>query len=150
MTGGDPASPAPELPRPLVADLHRQNPWWSGDPAPVLPGPRRHLVGRIRRRLQLKLAPIVALRGPRQVGKTTAHLQIVEDLLAEGARPDTILRVQFDDPGSLRELVDPILRIADWFEHHVAKTHFNRLARAGRWAHLFFDEVQVVGGWHAQ
>ena len=150
MTDGDPAFPVPELPRSLVADLRRQNPWWSGDPAPVLPGPRRHLVGRIHRRLQLKLAPIVALRGPRQVGKTTAQLQIVDDLLAEGARPNTILRVQFDDLGSLRELVDPILRIADWFEHHVAKTHFNRLARTGRWAHLFFDEVQVVGGWHAQ
>ena len=144
------AFPAPELPRPLVADLRRQNPWWRGDPAPVQPGPRRHLVGQMRRRLDPALAPIVAVRGPRQVGKTTAQLQIVEDLLAEGARPNTILRVQFDDLGSLRGLVDPILRIADWFEHHVAETHFNRLARAGRWAHLFFDEVQVVGGWHAQ
>ena len=144
------AFPAPELPRPLVADLRRQNPWWRGDPAPVQPGPRRHLVGQMRRRLDPALAPIVAVRGPRQVGKTTAQLQIVEDLLAEGARPNTILRVQFDDLGSLRGLVDPILRIADWFEHHVAETHFNRLARAGQWAHLFFDEVQVVGGWHAQ
>ena len=142
--------PAPELTRPLVADLRRQNPWWAGDPAPVQPGPRRHLVGQIRRRLNLELAPIVAVRGPRQVGKTTAQLQIIEDLLAEGARPNTILRVQFDELGSLRDLVDPILRIADWFEHHIAGTHFNRLARDGQWAHLFFDEVQVVGGWHVQ
>ena len=142
--------PLPELPPALVADLRRQNPWWSGDPAPVQPGPRRHLVGQIRRRMSLQLAPIVAVRGPRQVGKTTAQLQVIEDLLAEGVRPNTILRVQFDDLGSLHDLVDPILRIADWFEHHVAGTHFNRLARAGQWAHLFFDEVQIVGGWHVQ
>ena len=142
--------PVPELPPALVADLRRQNPWWSGDPAPVQPGPRRHLVGQIRRRLNLELAPIVAVRGPRQVGKTTAQLQIIEDLLTEGAPPNTILRVQFDDLASLRNLVDPILRIADWFEDHVAGTHFNRLARAGQWAHLFFDEVQIVRGWHVQ
>ena len=81
--------------------------------------------------MSLQLAPIVAVRGPRQVGKTTAQLQVIEDLLAEGVRPNTILRVQFDDLGSLHDLVDPILRIADWFEHHVAGAHFNRLARAG-------------------
>lgn len=150
MTEGGSVFPVPELPPALVADLRRQNPWWTGDPAPVQPGPRRHLVGQIRHRLNLEIAPIVAVRGPRQVGKTTVQLQIIEDLLAEGARPNTILRVQFDELGSLHDLVDPILRIADWFEHHVAGTHFNRLARTGRWAHLFFDEVQIVGGWHVQ
>lgn len=142
--------PVPELPPALVADLRRQNPWWTGEPAPVQPGPRRHLVGQIRRRLNLELAPIVAVRGPRQVGKTTAQLQIIEDLLAEGVPPHTVLRVQFDELRSLQPLVDPILRIADWFEHHIAGTHFNRLARAGQWAHLLFDEVQVVSGWHVQ
>ena len=101
-------------------------------------------------RLNLELAPIVAVRGPRQVGKTTAQLQIIEDLLTDGARPNTILRVQFDELGSLQDLVDPILRIADWFQHHIAGTHLNRLARAGQWAHLFFDEVQSIGGWHVQ
>ncbi|MCE2540479.1 MAG: AAA family ATPase, partial [Acidobacteria bacterium] len=123
MNEGGSVFPVPELPPALVADLRRQNPWWSGDPAPVQPGPRRHLVGQIRGRLNLELAPIVAVRGPRQVGKTTAQLQIIEDLLTEGAPPSTVLRVQFDDVGSLHDLVDPILRIADWFEHHVAGAH---------------------------
>ena len=100
--------------------------------------------------MTLELAPIVAVRGPRQVGKTTAQLQTIEDLLRGGCPPNTVLRVQFDDLASLRNLVDPILRIADWFEHHIAESHFNRLARAGQWAHLFFDEVQTVRGWHVQ
>lgn len=142
--------PDPELPPPLVADLRRQNPWWTGNPSPVTPGLRRHLVGQIRRRLDLALAPIVAVRGPRQVGKTTAQLQIIQDLVEAGTPPRTILRVQFDELASLHGLVDPILRVADWFEHHVAGEHFNRLARAGQWAHLFFDEVQIVEGWHVQ
>ena len=92
----------------------------------------------------------MAVRGPRQVGKSTAQLQIIQDLLASGVPSRTILRVQFDELASLRDLADPILRIADWFERHVAGAHFNRLARAGQWAHLFFDEVQIVDGWHVQ
>ena len=39
MTEGGSVFPVPELPPALVADLRRQNPWWTGDPAPVQPGP---------------------------------------------------------------------------------------------------------------
>lgn len=38
-----------------------------------LPATRRHLVGQIHARLQARIAPILVVRGPRQVGKTTAH-----------------------------------------------------------------------------
>ena len=72
---------AMKLSEPLVRDLVRMNPWWEGKPLPVLPATRRHLVSLIDRRLQLKLAPIVLVRGSRQVGKTTAQLQVLADLL---------------------------------------------------------------------
>jgi predicted AAA+ superfamily ATPase len=52
------------------------NPWWRGQPGPLLPLTRRHLVGEIHRRLNLGLAPIVLVRGPRQIGKTTAQLHL--------------------------------------------------------------------------
>lgn len=65
----------------LIADLRRLNPWWEGDPMPLQPKTRRHLVAQIRRRLDAEIAPIVAVRGPRQVGKTTAQFQIIADLL---------------------------------------------------------------------
>ena len=48
--------------------------------------------GQVRRRLEAGLAPIVALRGPRQVGTTTAQYQIISDLLDEGVPPTSILK----------------------------------------------------------
>jgi hypothetical protein len=76
------------LPAELVEDLRRQNPWWEERALPELPPHRRHLVGQIQRRLGLRLAPIVAVRGPRQVGKTTAQLHWIE--LEDQARVDAM------------------------------------------------------------
>ena len=50
----------------LTLDLRRMNPWWEGKPLPVLPLTRRHLVGQMQRRLELRLAPALVVRGPRQ------------------------------------------------------------------------------------
>ena len=138
------------LPPELVADLRRLNPWWEGDAMPPQPRMRRHLVSQIRRRLEAELAPIVVVRGPRQVGKTTAQFQIISDLLAEGVPPTSILRVQFDELYSLRNLNEPIIRISDWFERQITAARFNSLAREGQKAYLFFDEVQNLDGWSAQ
>ena len=79
------------LPPQLVADLRRFNPWWEGDPMPLQPQTRRHLVAQMRRRLDAEIAPIIVVRGPRQVGKTTAQFQIIADLLDEGVPPTSIL-----------------------------------------------------------
>ena len=117
---------------------------------PPQPATRRHLVTWIRRRLESGIAPIVAVRGPRQVGKTTAQLQIVADLLAEGVPPGNVLRVQFDELASMRAVEAPILAVADWFERNVTAVRFNELARQGRTAYLFFDEVRNLDGWAAQ
>jgi predicted AAA+ superfamily ATPase len=89
-------------------------------------------------------------RGPRQVGKTTAQFQIIADVLDEGVPGRNILRVQFDELASLRGIEAPILAIADWFERNVSTARFNELARAGRKACLFFDEVQNIDAWDAQ
>ena len=139
-----------ELPAALAADLRRLNPWWEN--APMLPQPpmRRHLVTQIRRRLDAEIAPIVMVRGPRQVGKTTAQLQIIADLLGEGVPPTSILRVQFDELESLRSLPEPIVSISDWFERQIAAERFNALAQRGQKAYLFFDEVQNLNSWSAQ
>ncbi len=40
--------------------------------------------------------------------------------------------------------------IADWFERNVSTARFNELARAGRKACLFFDEVQNIDAWDGQ
>ncbi len=141
---------APQIPPQLVRDLRRMNPWWEDDPMPPQPDTRRHLVGWIRRRMDVQIAPIVAVRGPRQVGKTTAQFQIISDLLDEGVPARNVLRVQFDELASLRGIEEPIISIADWFERTVSTARFNELARSGHRACLFFDEVQNLDGWDTQ
>lgn len=127
------------------------NPWWEGLPPQVLPPHRRHLVGQIKRRLETKLAPIIMVRGARQIGKTTSQLHVLTDFLDSGVRGNRILRVQFDELGDLDELgKDPVLRVVDWFEHSVLKKTLNEAARSGDPTYLFFDEVQNLSGWAPQ
>lgn len=117
---------------------------------PVQPKTRRHLVGQMRRRLDAEIAPVVVVRGPRQVGKTTAQFQFIEELLEEGVPPKSILRVQFDELASLKKVSDPILSIANWFEREITPDRFNAMARDSQKVYLFFDEVQNIDNWDAQ
>jgi predicted AAA+ superfamily ATPase len=134
----------------LVADLRRMNPWWEGKPMPVLPTTRRHLVGEIHARLERRLAPAVVVRGPRQVGKTTAQLHVLQDLLARGVPPTHVFRVQADELPGLTELREPILRLVDWYEDAILGDTLNGAAHKGRPAYLFFDEVQNLSDWAPQ
>lgn len=138
------------LPSEVVEDLRRQNPWWEGRSLPVLPPHRRHLVRQIQRRLASKLAPIVVVRGPRQIGKTTAQLHGIEDLLTKQVEGRRILRVQFDELGELSRFESPILRIVDWFERAVLGRTFNEASRAGLPAYVWLDEVQNLDNWAPQ
>lgn len=134
----------------LVRDLYRQNPWWQRGALPELPTTRRHLVKAIKRRLETRLAPIVVVRGPRQIGKTTAHMQVLQDLLDAGLSPECILRVQCDDLPELAKLSEPILRLVDWFEDAILRKKLNDAARQGLKTYLFFDEVQNLSDWAEQ
>lgn len=134
----------------LIQDLRRMNPWWESAPLQPLPSTRRHLVKTIRRRLNLKLAPIVVVRGPRQIGKTTAQLQVLSDLLNEGIPPQNIFRVQCDELPELMKLPEPLLRLTDWYEKTVLKQTLNAAAHAGHRTYLFLDEVQNLPDWAPQ
>lgn len=142
--------PGYQLPEGLARDILRDNPWWQGRPGRVLPPTRRRFVDEIHRSLKRRLAPITVVRGPRQVGKTTAQLQIIADLLAAGTSPLNILRVQFDDIAGLGKLQDPILRMVDWYEHTVLNQSLNEVAHADGRTYLFFDEVQNLKAWAEQ
>ncbi|MCC6809350.1 MAG: ATP-binding protein [Deltaproteobacteria bacterium] len=131
--------------------LRRMNPWWAGQPMQILPPHRRHLVAQIKRRLDSRVAPIIVVRGARQIGKTTSQMHVLSDLLASGVEGKRVLRVQFDDLGALDAVgVDPIIRIVDWFEHVVLGESLNEAAAAGRPTYLFLDEVQNLSGWAPQ
>lgn len=130
----------------VVSVLRRLNPWWESKPMASVPKTRRHLVRQIRRRLDLGLAPIIVVRGPRQIGKTTAHLQLIGDLLHEGISSNRILHVQFDEL-ALSRLPQPIIAIVSWYESFVLKQTLNESAQSGQPAFLFFDEVQNLNEW---
>ncbi len=149
MSGQSVLFPHIGLPPDLSNHLRRMNPWWEEEVLPPQPSTKRHLVAQMQRCLRSNIAPVVMVRGPRQIGKTTAQFQIIQDLLDEGVHPHRILRVQFDDLPAFR-LPEPILRIADWFERHIAPKRFNALAQSGEVAYLFFDEVQNLKDWDVQ
>jgi predicted AAA+ superfamily ATPase len=134
----------------LVQDLRRMNPWWEGNPLPVLPPTRRHLVAQIHRRLQLRLAPVVVVRGPRQIGKTISQLQVLGDLLKSGVPPRNIFRIQADELPALADLLEPILRLVDWYEQAVLGKTLNQAAHDGEPTFLCFDEVQTLRDWAPQ
>lgn len=144
------AFPSLHLRTGLVQDLRRMNPWWEDKPPPVLPQTRRHLVGQIHHRLQLRLAPAVVIRGPRQIGKTTAQMQVLVDLLDRGVPPRNIFRVQADELPELADVREPILRLVDWFEKTILGATLNEVAQREESTFLFFDEVQNLKDWAPQ
>ncbi|MBI2949732.1 MAG: ATP-binding protein [Verrucomicrobia bacterium] len=153
MSKSDFLIPGYQLPGTLVQNLADQNPWWEGRPLPSVPSYRRWPFNKLLARLQRPLAPILVVRGPRQVGKTTLQLQLLEQLLSEGVNPKRILRVQFDDLPTLRHADvqgEPILRIAEWFQTVVLGDTFNGAAQKNQPVFLFLDEVQNLSSWATQ
>ena len=150
MTTGNTGYVPPTLPQTLVNNLNINNPWWNDREFPRTPPTRRNLVQRIRRRIDADIAPIVAIRGPRQVGKSTMQLQIISDLLQEGVPPRHIMRVQFDELAYAHPVEQPILQIVQWFEHNVAPRQINALANEGNPVYIFFDEAQNIDNWSEQ
>ncbi len=149
--------PPIELDPLIEQELHHLNPWWTDAAArPLVPSPRRHLAATVRRRMDLGLAPIVAVRGPRQAGKTTAQLQIVHDLLEEGVEPRRILRLQCDELPRLLALSEPILQIVYWYEENVLGQRLNDAAAShlspsgGIRTFFFIDEMQILDAWAPQ
>lgn len=131
--------------------LRNTNPWWMGKPMRPLPPVRRWLFEIVLQRLKAGLAPITILRGPRWVGKTTLHEQIIDYLLhEENVNPARIFRVQFDEIPSLKGLKDPILSLSSWYENNILKGSFNEWAHKNEPVYVFFDEVQNLKDWAPQ
>lgn len=141
-----------ELPPATVKELYRQNPWWEGRSPRQVPAFRRWPFAKLRERLLHPLAPVLVLRGPRQVGKTTLLEQLIDELSrGHGIPPRRIFRVQFDELKRLSRLEpDPILELVAWFEKQVFGGDLNASAARGEPAFVFFDEVQNLDNWHSQ
>jgi predicted AAA+ superfamily ATPase len=138
------------LVRGLEPILRDNNPWWRGDRQFGLPPMRRWAFGPVLNGLRSGLTPVVVLRGPRQIGKTTLLMQTIDELLAQGVAPNRIFRVQFDDLPELRRQESTILELCRWFSENVLGKSFQRAASDGEPALIFLDEVQNLADWAPQ
>lgn len=129
----------------MVEMLSEANPWWESGTVPeaLAPPYRRRDFYVLRGKLNQK--PIVALSGPRQVGKTTLMYQLISNLISTGIPPEHIFYVTFDLPGLSLVSSDPLNDSLRAFEEQVLRTAF-REVRAP--IYLFLDEVTKVPSWH--
>lgn len=138
-----------QLPLELERNVRDFNPWWVGRPQVPLPAYRRWLFEPALHRLKEGLAPCVALRGPRQVGKSTLLRQMIQALLDAGTPATRILYVPFDELPAFRRLPEPVLQIARWYSQNILRQTFNEAAGGGP-VFLIFDEVQNLNAWAPQ
>ena len=85
---------------------------------------------------------IEVVRGPRQVGKTTAIEQIIEYMLKNKVTPKDILFVMFDQE-VLRETRGGLVPIVRWYESRVR----GRPSKLGKNSYIFLDEVHKLERW---
>jgi len=117
--------------------LMRLNPWWGEGPGLELPSFRRSSFASISNWIASPPARrALLLTGPRQVGKTTLLLQVIQRLVGDGAEPTNVLFVTLDHPSFSPHSLDTLLRI--WRECCPAR---------GGVEYLFFDEIQVAKDW---
>ncbi len=132
-----------DLAEEVVQVIEDLNPWWqTGKLRRQPPGYLRRGVGELLQRMQRKTGLIEVIRGPRQVGKTTAIEQVIHHLLQHGTRPTDILFVRFDQE-LLRESLGGLLPVIRWFE----KSRRRRPFEKGPTAYIFLDEVHKLERW---
>lgn len=128
----------------MLLDL---NPWW-GDPPRIRPEPPpyvRPAVMELVTRLSKPHGLIEVIRGPRQVGKTTAIYQVIQRLVGKGERGTDILFIRFDlellrrEPNILRETFR-------WYVDEVRR----RPADDGQPPLLCLDEVHKLPDWREE
>ncbi|MBI3463121.1 MAG: ATP-binding protein [Planctomycetes bacterium] len=123
--------------------LHDFNPWWkTGKLRKPAPRYRRRGVSALLHRMSRRAGLIEIIRGPRQVGKTTAIEQVIEYLLQSSVKATDILFVRFDQE-VLRESRGGLLPIVRWFRDAVRQRPFEK----GPPAFVFLDEVHKLGRW---
>ncbi len=134
----------------VEATLRDDNPWWRGEPIADLPPMRRWAFNPVHSGVLKGMTPVVVLRGPRQIGKTTLLKQVIESLLREGVSPRRIFRLQFDELPALAKLSQPILDLTRWYAEAILGKTLNQAAADNERAFLFLDEVQNLPDWAPQ
>lgn len=122
--------------------LYQHNPWWQNKPiSPVKLKPfKRRDYYKIIERIEDR--KILALIGPRQVGKTTLLYQLIDTLLKE-KDPKRILFVSLDDP-YLNVTLQNIGKMLDLYSITILKEPLDELKDK---VYLLLDEIQTMKNW---
>jgi len=129
----------------FLSILHDSNPWWKTNKVPkekALPFKRRDFFFIQKRLLEDK--NIIALIGPRQVGKTTLAFQLIEDLINKGTEPKRILFVAVDNPLLEIKSKEGFNRIVEVFFNKIIKEPLSGLKEP---VYIFLDEVTKFENW---
>jgi predicted AAA+ superfamily ATPase len=123
-------------PQELFSILRQYNPWWSKI-AFTLPVQRRAAFSEIRQWVMNPPAKrATLLSGARQVGKTTLLLQLAEDLIQQGVKPENILYATFDHPLLKLIGIEQTLKIWRDIFPPTDETEY-----------LLLDEIQYTSNW---
>jgi predicted AAA+ superfamily ATPase len=117
------------------------NPWWgnSKDSFNLIPAFHRPIFDTLCEDLN-KIPQILAVTGPRRIGKTTLLLQLIQRLINDGVPAANLVYYSFDDPAliarriNVDELIDRAMKL------------FGHTTEEGT-AYLFLDEIQRLDRW---
>jgi predicted AAA+ superfamily ATPase len=139
-------TPQPSISAEAEAILRDLNPWWhTGKLRKAAPPYQRRGVPQILERLERRSRLIEVIRGPRQVGKTTAIEQAIQHLLKAKVSPSDIFFIRFDQE-VLRESMGGLRPITHWYERTIRRRPFE----SGKPCYLFFDEVHKLDNWDSE
>ncbi len=129
----------------LLEALHLQNPWWAGKSVPP------ELAKPFRRRdfffLRKRLADphVLAIYGPRQVGKTTLMYQLAEELVeVKKVEPRRVMFFSLDYPGTIGQGGDLLNQLLEALSTSILK---EPLERDRPPVYVLLDEVAKAEGW---
>jgi len=129
----------------LRTALADQNPWWTTGTVP-----KTHLREYKRRdffalRKKLDDDKILAIVGPRRVGKTTVMYQLIDDLLTvRRIEPRRVLFISLDYPNMMDYLEYPYEQIMSSYTESVLREPLSDLSSR---VYIFLDEVYSMPGW---
>lgn len=117
------------------------NPWWTSPQSAFggIPTFRRPVFSTLL--TDIKTVPqMLAITGPRRIGKSTLLKQLIRQLIEEGVQPDRLVYYSFDDPA----LANPQYKIEDLIDHLMKRTTEEEQPTL---TYLFLDEIQKLDRW---
>lgn len=129
--------------------LTQINTWWDGNPIPqslLKADYKRRDFHSTRKLLWDNVRPVILLRGPRQVGKTTLCGQLIQDLTTPPhlVPPRAVIYLNIENSQIISNPESIIRDSLEVYQQYVLETSFRN---AEQELYVFIDEIQKVDDW---